>query len=160
MVFQALISGGRLHVKFPLDSNVQLGSPEFVNSVITICKTHLERSDCKIERLIIYECIHALMRTAFQYEGDIQLEIIQLALEGITSLRQDANMPQYVQKILDDLESLYQSEAYSSETKSDGVDDVVTGCCRQPAAMAWRFQPTLEYDRMTELVAARAFPAY
>ncbi|KFY30928.1 hypothetical protein V494_08032 [Pseudogymnoascus sp. VKM F-4513 (FW-928)] len=65
------------------------------------------------------------------YEGGIRLKTVQLALEGIASLRQDANMPQNVQKILDDLESLYQSEAYSMETKSDGVDDVATGCCRR-----------------------------
>ncbi|KFY98960.1 hypothetical protein V500_01508 [Pseudogymnoascus sp. VKM F-4518 (FW-2643)] len=59
-----------------------------------------------------------------EYKGGIRLKTIQLALEGITSLRQDANMPQNVQKILDDLESLYKSEAYSMETKIDGVDDV------------------------------------
>ncbi|KFY97248.1 hypothetical protein V498_02179 [Pseudogymnoascus sp. VKM F-4517 (FW-2822)] len=143
MCLQALISGGQLDVKFSLDiGNAQLGSPESVISVITFFQKHLERSDSEIGRLIIYESIQALMLTTFQYEGDIRLKSVQMAL-GITSLRQDANMPQYVQKVLDDLESLYKSEAYSMETKSDGVDDVPTGCCRRPAAMAWRFRPSL-----------------
>ncbi|OBT59305.1 hypothetical protein VE04_00387 [Pseudogymnoascus sp. 24MN13] len=95
MAFQALISEGQLHVKFSLDTNnSQLGSPEFVISVITFRKKHLERSDSTIVRLLVYECIEALMPTAFQYKGDIQLEIIQLALDQITSLEQDANLPE------------------------------------------------------------------
>ncbi|KFY17988.1 hypothetical protein V492_00238 [Pseudogymnoascus sp. VKM F-4246] len=77
------------------------------------------------------------------YEGGIRLKTVQLALEGIASLRQDANMPQNVQKILDDLESLYKSEAYSMETKSDGAVDVAAVCYRRQAATAWRFQPSL-----------------
>ncbi|OBT85132.1 hypothetical protein VE02_05629 [Pseudogymnoascus sp. 03VT05] len=137
MVLQALILEDELHVTVSLHtSNSQLGSPEFVISVITFCKKLLERSDSTIVRLLVYKCIEALIPTAFQYEGDIQLGIIQLALHQITSLEQDANMPQNVQKILDDLESLYKSEAYSMETKSDGVNDVAMPSCRRPTATA------------------------
>ncbi|KFZ04631.1 hypothetical protein V502_10004, partial [Pseudogymnoascus sp. VKM F-4520 (FW-2644)] len=114
------------------------GSPEFVVSVITFCKKHLERSDSTIVRLLVYECIEALMPTAFQYKGDIQLEIIQLALDQITSLEQDANLPENVQRILNELKCLYDNEA-----KRDGrVDNVAKVFYRRPAATAWTFRPS------------------
>ncbi|KFZ03671.1 hypothetical protein V501_09329 [Pseudogymnoascus sp. VKM F-4519 (FW-2642)] len=43
-----------------------------------------------------------------EYEGDIQLETIQLALDHITSLGQDGNLPEYVQGILNDIKLFYE----------------------------------------------------
>ncbi|OBT70585.1 hypothetical protein VF21_10333 [Pseudogymnoascus sp. 05NY08] len=110
------------------------GSPESICSVISFCKTLLGRPDSSLVRPLVYRYIEDFVPDAFKYRGGIRLESVQMALEEIISLRQDANIPQNVQKILDDLESLYQSEAYSMETKGDGVDDVAMGCCRRPAA--------------------------
>ncbi|KFY83226.1 hypothetical protein V500_10129, partial [Pseudogymnoascus sp. VKM F-4518 (FW-2643)] len=94
----------------------QLGSPEYVISVITTCKKELERSNS----LIVYDLIEAYIPTAFQYEGDIQQEIIRQALDQITSLEQDANLPENLQRILKELKCFYEGGA-----KRDGrVDNV------------------------------------
>ncbi|KFY32149.1 hypothetical protein V493_00466 [Pseudogymnoascus sp. VKM F-4281 (FW-2241)] len=119
------------------------GSPESVCSVISFCKTLLGRPDSSLVRPLVYKYIEDFLPDAFKYRGGIRLKSVQLALDGITLLRQDANMPQNVQRIFDDLESLYKSEAYSMETKSHEVDDVAMGCCRRPATMAWRFLSSL-----------------
>ncbi|OBT45470.1 hypothetical protein VE00_04528 [Pseudogymnoascus sp. WSF 3629] len=119
------------------------GSPESTCSVISFCKALLGRPDSSLVRPLVYRYLEDFLPAAFEYKGGIRLKTVQLALEGITSLRQEANMPQNVQKILDDLDSLYRSEAYSMETKSDGVDYVAMVCFRRPAAMAWRFRPSL-----------------
>ncbi|KFY68729.1 hypothetical protein V496_00873 [Pseudogymnoascus sp. VKM F-4515 (FW-2607)] len=119
------------------------GSPDSVCSVISFCRTLLGLPDSSLVRPLVYRYIEDHLSDAFGYRGDIRLDSVQRALEGISSLRQDAHMPQNVQKILDNLESLYKSEAYSMETKSDGVDDVAMGRCRRPAAMAWKFLSSL-----------------
>ncbi|KFY34900.1 hypothetical protein V495_08090 [Pseudogymnoascus sp. VKM F-4514 (FW-929)] len=155
MAFEALVSEGQLHIKLSLDTkNSQLGSPEFVIFVITFCKNHLERSDSAIDRLLVYKCIEALMPTAFQYEGNTQLENIQLALDQITSLKQDANLPENVQRILSELKCFYENvQRFFSEPKCfevgaerDGqVDNAAKAFYRRPAATARTSRPSLLY---------------
>ncbi|KFY28048.1 hypothetical protein V491_00654 [Pseudogymnoascus sp. VKM F-3775] len=112
MALQVLISGGQLHMKISCDaSNSQPGSPQFIITVIGFCKEHLERFDETIVRLLVYKCIEDLIPTAFQYEGDIQPEIIQPALDQINSLQQDPDLPENLQKILDELRCFYEGGA-------------------------------------------------
>ncbi|KFY03099.1 hypothetical protein V490_00300 [Pseudogymnoascus sp. VKM F-3557] len=113
----------------------QLGSLEYVIFVITTCKKELERSNS----LIVYDLIEAYIPTAFQYKGDIQQEIIRQALDQITSLEQDANLPENLQRILKELKCFYEGGA-----KRDGrVDNVAKVFCCQPAATARTSQPSV-----------------
>ncbi|KFY65510.1 hypothetical protein V496_02526, partial [Pseudogymnoascus sp. VKM F-4515 (FW-2607)] len=86
------------------------GSPEFVISMITFWKKYLEGSDSLIARPLVYEFIEALIPFTFHYEGCVRPEIIQLALDQITSLeqdlKQDANLPETVQGTLKELNGL------------------------------------------------------
>ncbi|KFY32602.1 hypothetical protein V493_00041 [Pseudogymnoascus sp. VKM F-4281 (FW-2241)] len=151
-------------VKHHLDekSNSKLGSPEFVITMIAFWKNKLERSDSSIARPLVYKCIEALVPFVFEYEGDIQLENIQLALDQITSLQedleQDANLPENVQRILKELKCFYgilkelkcfygilkELECfYGGGAKGDGrVDNVAKVFCRQPAATAQTSRPS------------------
>ncbi|KFZ24666.1 hypothetical protein V502_00850 [Pseudogymnoascus sp. VKM F-4520 (FW-2644)] len=89
-------------------SDFPAGSPEFIISMITFCKELLENPNSSIVRPVVYVCIEDFIPTAYKYEGDIQLETIQLALDQITSLGQDGNLPEYVQGILNDIKLFYE----------------------------------------------------
>ncbi|KFY02498.1 hypothetical protein V490_00483 [Pseudogymnoascus sp. VKM F-3557] len=106
MVFQTRkLEGQGLHATvlhhLKENSDSELGSPEFVISMISFWKKYLEGSDSVIAQPLVYEFIEALIPFTFHYEGCIQPEIIQLALDQITSLeqdlKQDANLPETVQ---------------------------------------------------------------
>ncbi|OBT40490.1 hypothetical protein VE00_07882 [Pseudogymnoascus sp. WSF 3629] len=85
MTFQAqwLDGQGMYQVSLGLDEgrNLTPGSPEFVISLIDFCK---ELFDIRMSRQ--------------QYKGDIQPEILQLALDQITSLEQDAILLENAQR--------------------------------------------------------------
>ncbi|KFX86623.1 hypothetical protein V490_09006 [Pseudogymnoascus sp. VKM F-3557] len=72
----------------------------------TVYTTWMKRATSNSYEVWKYNNVHGLIATSAlrKYEGDIQLEIIQLALDQITSLdhdlEQDANLPENVQRIL------------------------------------------------------------
>ncbi|KFY03102.1 hypothetical protein V490_00298 [Pseudogymnoascus sp. VKM F-3557] len=115
--------------------NLTPGSPEFVISLIDFCKELLEEANPSTSGCHANVCVEAFVPAAY---SDIQPEILQLALDQITSLEQDAILLENAQRILKELKCFYEGGA-----KRDGrVDNVAKVFCRQPAATARTSRPS------------------